>query len=43
MHKRTAKQKKMPMDLIGHMINCSVAFAIYMHVHYNYGANNIIL
>lgn len=30
------------MGLISHLCNCSVVFAIYFHVHYNYKANEII-
>lgn len=32
----------MPMGLFGHLSNCSVAFAIYIHVHFYYRANEII-
>jgi hypothetical protein len=37
-----ARNNKRPMGLIGHLSNCSVAFAKYIHVHYNYRANEII-
>lgn len=33
---------KWPMGLIGHLSNCSMTFATYIHVHYNYWANEII-
>lgn len=30
------------MGLIGHLSKCSVAFTMYIYVHYNYKANEII-
>lgn len=30
------------MGLIGHLSRCSVAFEMYIYVHYNYEANEII-
>lgn len=34
---------KTPMGLIGHMSSCSMAFAMYFHVHYDYRDNEINL
>lgn len=37
------KENKEPSGLIGHLSNCCVAFAMYINVHYNYKATEIIL
>lgn len=40
--KKNVKSNKRPMGLINHLSNCSVAFTMYIHVHYNHKANEII-
>lgn len=36
------KTNKRPTGLIGHLSNCCGAFAMYIHVQYDYRANEIV-
>lgn len=40
---QTKSLNKRPIGLIGYLDNCTLAFEIYIHVHYNDRANAIIL